>query len=147
MIMQRKKHLYMDMAKAAARFSKDGSTQVGALILGPEGEGGPWGYNGQPRGFDDNNVDRAEYPLKASYYEHAERNAIYAAARQGFPVKGCSMIVTKFPCPDCARAMVQSGIVMLVTTAPDREGRWKALQELSQKILHEAGILVDVIGE
>lgn len=120
---------YMEIAHAISKLSKDTSTQVGAFILGPTGEGGPWGYNGAPRGCgaDEAGSDRSARPEKIFWFEHAERNAIYNAARVGYPVKGSSLVVTHFPCMDCARAIVQAGIVKVITPEPSLDfwHRWK----------------------
>lgn len=99
--------------------SKDRSTQVGAVIVGPDHEVRSSGYNGFPRGVNDEADHRHERPLKYRFAEHAERNAIYNAARVGTPLKGCTLYVTSTPrklpvCADCARAIIQAGIVRVV---------------------------------
>jgi dCMP deaminase len=69
-----------------------------------------FGYNGMPRGLDDHVPERSQPPLKNWLYEHAERNVIYSASRIGIPIEGCWIFTTHFPCVDCARAIVQSGL-------------------------------------
>jgi dCMP deaminase len=61
------------------------------------------GYNGFVRGVDDDIASRHERPAKYSWIEHAERNAIYNAARFGVPLTGATCYVNWFPCIDRAR--------------------------------------------
>lgn len=110
---------FQGIAQAVSLLSKDRSTQVGALILGPAGDVRSIGYNGFPRGCDDNDDARHERPEKYFWSEHAERNAIYNAARVGTTLDGCTMIITMFPCMDCARAIVQSGIREVLAPKPN----------------------------
>lgn len=133
---------YVAVARAVAAFSKDRSTQVGAIILGPDGEGGPWGYNGFPRGCDDTDEFKHQRPEKYLWTEHAERNAIYNAARTGFSTKGCAMFVTHPPCMDCARAIVQSGIGMVVWPKGDElnKARWGESNSAAIRLFDEVGV-------
>jgi dCMP deaminase len=110
---------FMNLARHIAEWSKDRSTKVGAVIVGPSNEVRAIGYNGFPRGIDDDVPGRHERPEKYLWVEHAERNAIYNAARIGIPVAGCKMYLPWFPCMDCARAIVQSGIETLIAIEPD----------------------------
>ena len=61
-------------------------------------------------GIRDDVPERLERPTKYLWMEHAERNAIYNAARAGTSTEGCSIYVQIMPCMDCARAIVQAGI-------------------------------------
>ena len=63
--------------------------------------------------------ERCEAPLKYNWILHAERNAILKAAKEGIKIDGCSMYVTYFPCSDCARAIIQSGISKVYSPKPD----------------------------
>jgi dCMP deaminase len=73
--------------------------------------------------------------------EHAERNAIFAAARAGQSLLGATIATTFFPCIDCARAIVQSGFARLITPPPAFEDPvWGVAFERSQIILNEGGI-------
>lgn len=89
--------------------SKDRSTKCGAVIVTPDNDIVTRGWNDHPRGLPDYS-ERRERPAKYVFTEHAERNAIYNAARLGVSTKGCSIYVNRVPCPDCARAIIQSGI-------------------------------------
>jgi dCMP deaminase len=103
------------MAKLVASKSKDRSTKVGCVIVGPSNEVRSTGYNGFCRGIDDDVEARHCRPEKYLWTEHAERNAIYNAARNGIRLEDCTLYSTVFPCSDCARGIIQSGIKRVVT--------------------------------
>jgi dCMP deaminase len=109
----------MALARHVGSWSKDRSTQVGCVIVSPERAVVSTGYNGFPRGINDAVESRHERPQKYLWTEHAERNAIYNAAREGIRLRGCTLYIPWFPCTDCARAIVQSGITSLVAIPPD----------------------------
>lgn len=95
--------------------SKDIKTQIGAVIVGPQNEIVSTGYNSFPRGINDNVPERQERPEKYFWFEHAERNAIYNAARIGVSTLGCKIYLTcPPPCADCARAIINSGITEII---------------------------------
>lgn len=131
---------FLALAKEVARRSKDPSTQVGAVIVGPDREVRSLGYNCFPRDVDDGAPGRLERPLKYRWLEHAERNAIYNAARVGIPLKGCGMFVSWLPCSDCARAIIQSGIANLVIEDLSIPERWREDFVTSLTMLREAQI-------
>ena len=82
---------FIDLAEHISTWSKDRSTQCGAVIADKENRVVSLGYNGFPTGFNDDIDSRHESPVKYSYTEHAERNAIYNAARIGVSTRGCTM--------------------------------------------------------
>lgn len=136
---------YIDMAEFISQKSKDRSTKVGCVIVGPDFEVRSTGYNGFPRGVNDEADERHDRPTKYDYTEHAERNAIYNAARVGIPLKGCTLYLNWEPCPctDCTRAIIQSGIIRVV--GPDRPfgkpgTHWQDNFIHSVNMLDEAGI-------
>lgn len=106
--------LFMSMACLTAMASKDPSTKVGAVIVGNDDEVISLGYNGFPRKVHDLDKARYQRPIKYSWIEHAERNAIYNAARIGVSCRGARMYIPFHPCSDCARAIIQSGIKELI---------------------------------
>lgn len=106
---------FMSMAELVATKSKDRSTKVGCVIVGPNHEVRTTGYNGFCRGIDDNVDDRHDRTNKYLWTEHAERNAIFNAARNGIRIEDCTAYTTVFPCADCARSFIQSGIRRVVT--------------------------------
>ena len=92
--------------------SKDDSSQVGACIVSPENKILSLGYNGMPIGCNDDDMpwDREgdELETKYMYVCHAELNAILNAG--GNSLKDCRIYVALFPCNECAKAIIQSGI-------------------------------------
>jgi dCMP deaminase len=101
---------YLRICRHVASRSKDPNTQIGCVIVGPAHEIRSTGYNSFPRGIRDDVPERLERPAKYLWMEHAERNAIYNAARAGTSTEGCTIYVEIMPCMDCARAIVQAGI-------------------------------------
>ena len=107
----------MQFADKIASRSKDPSTKVGAnfksISNGIATHPISFGYNGMPRGLNDNHPERNERPEKYLWYEHAERNAIYNAAR---PILQDKIIfVSEFPNMESARGIVSTGISDVVT--------------------------------
>lgn len=136
---------FLRLAHEVSTWSKDRSTQVGAVIVGDDKTPGPYGYNGFPRDVDDDAEDRHQRPSKYRWTEHAERNAIYNAARIGMGLKGCTMYVTHVPCADCARAIVQVGIreVVVDRACLEDQGfndRWDEDSQVTREMLKEAGV-------
>lgn len=105
---------FMNLAKLSAMRSKDPNTQVGACIVDNNNRILSIGYNGAPNGFDDDVFpwDREGKPLNTKYLYvcHAELNAIlnYKGSRNNF--EGAKLYVTLFPCNECAKLIIQSGI-------------------------------------
>jgi len=80
------------------------------------------------------------------WMEHAERHAIFEAARRGLATAGGHITSTFFPCIDCARAIVEAGIVCLDTPAPAFDDPvWGAAFERSQIILREGGVEIRIV--
>ena len=99
---------YMGFARHAAKKSKD-TTQVGAILVGKDGEVRMTAYNGPPKGVIDTE-ERRERPTKYLFASHAEANLIAFAARVGVPTEGCTVYVTHYPCSACARTLIQAGV-------------------------------------
>lgn len=142
----------MDIARTISAMSKDRSTQVGCVVVGEDGEPLTWGYNGFPRGADDSAEYRHERPLKYKWTEHAERNAIFNAARTGVRLKGGSIYVTSLvPCPDCARGIIQAGIKTIyveeraLDNSNPRAKAWLEDWETTQEMLVECGVTLEVL--
>ena len=134
---------YMGIVDAIAKLSKDQSTQVGALVLGPSFEVRSVGYNGAPRGCSADEDERGTTrPEKYFWFSHAELNAITNAARVGTPLNGCSLLVTHPPCMDCARAIVQAGIIEVFTRMPSDEflERWCEHADRTQRLFEECHV-------
>ena len=101
---------FMGIAMLAAKRSKDPSTQVGACIVSDDNSIISTGYNGMPKGCSDDEFpwDRTGEETKYPYVVHAELNAILNAS--GRDLRGSRIYVALFPCNECAKAIIQSGI-------------------------------------
>lgn len=138
---------FIDLALHIANWSKDRSTKVGCVIVGDHNEILAVGYNGFARGADDENGDRHERPAKYEWTEHAERNAIYQAARVGISLNGARMYLPWYPCMDCARAIVQAGISELIAFKPNLDDpRWGQDFRNSALLFSEAGVRVRLMA-
>lgn len=106
---------FMGLAHLSAMRSKDPSTQVGAVIVDQEHKVVGIGYNGLPIGCSDDEFpwDREGGMLETKYafVVHAELNAILNSTRN---LHGCTLYVSLFPCNECAKAIIQSGIKELI---------------------------------
>jgi len=139
---------FLSLAGNVGQWSKDRSRKVGCVIVGDSREIRAIGYNGFPRGADDEADSRHERPAKYLWTEHAERNAIFQAARVGIALQGCTLYLTWFPCMDCARAIVQAGIGRLVATRPNTlEPEWGKQFEAAIELLKETGILIEWVED
>lgn len=108
---------FMGIALLSAQRSKDPSTQVGACIVNQSNKIMSLGYNGLPAGCDDDEFpwERCgddDYETKYPYVCHAELNAILNAG--GRDLSGCKLYVALFPCNECTKAIIQSGIKEVV---------------------------------
>ena len=101
---------FMGIAMLAARRSKDPSTQVGACIVSPDNIIISTGYNGMPKGCSDDEFPwgREGAETKYPFVVHAELNAILNS--NGRDLRGSRIYVALFPCNECAKAIIQSGI-------------------------------------
>lgn len=136
---------FMAMARLVAKKSKDPSVQVGVVIVGPDNEVRTSGYNGFPRGVDESDPARWERPIKYDFVEHAERNAVYNAARMGTPLKGCVAYMESPPCKDCGRALIQAGIKEIVVTTNNpfvNRDDWSDSIKFACDLLTESGVKV-----
>lgn len=138
---------YMGIAQAVSLASKDRSRQIGAVVVGPKGEIRSTGYNGFPRGARDDVEERHERPMKYLWAEHAERNAVFQAARSGVSIDGCSIFVYTNDlsiCADCARSIIQSGIKSVVLPRSvlnhDALPQWEESVKQAYIMMYESGI-------
>ncbi|QFT34199.1 deaminase [Roseibium porphyridii] len=137
---------FMTLCNHIAEWSEDPDFQVGCVIISPEGhEIRSTGYNGFARGVKSDQP--ARYDRKSGekffWFEHAERNAIYNAARSGVSLAGCTLYVNRFPCADCGRAIIQAGIPHIVAPPiPVADGALDYSFQVSQQMLCEAGVQI-----
>lgn len=134
---------FIGLADLVATWSKDRSTRVGCVIVGTAHQVLATGCNGFPRGVNDDIEDRHERPAKYQWTEHAERNALYNAARTGVPVEGATLYVSFSPCADCARGIIQSGVAAVVVGngTPDfGVGDWNESCRIAERMFGEASV-------
>ena len=132
---------FMGIAMLAARRSKDPNTQVGACIVSQDNIIISTGYNGMPKGCSDDEFpwDRSgenEAATKYPYVVHAELNAILNAS--GRDLRGSRIYVALFPCNECAKAIIQSGIKEVIYLSDKYHDTM--LNLVSKRMLSAAGV-------
>lgn len=136
---------FFELSDYISQWTEDRDFKVGAVIVDQDLVIRSTGYNGLPRGVsdkDDTRFDRTSGE-KFFWFEHAERNAIYNAARMGTPLNDCTIYVNRFPCADCARAIIQSGIAtVFCPPKPEHDGALDHSFDVSEVLLKEAGLTV-----
>jgi len=134
---------YLALAQHIGQWSKDRSAKTGCVIADDNRIVRSTGYNGFVRGVDDNDEIRHTRPAKYDWSEHAERNAVFNAARIGVSVEHCTAYVNWFPCKDCARAVVQAGLIRLVGLEPnDDDPMWGEHFAFAKALFEETGVAV-----
>ena len=130
---------FMGLAHLSALRSKDPNTQVGAAIIDNENRVVSIGYNGMPRGCDDEKMpwgrEGGFLDTKYAFVVHAELNAILNSPRS---VKDCTVYVSLFPCNECAKAIIQSGIKKIVYESDKYDGTDG--NTASKMMLKQAGV-------
>ena len=130
----------MGIASLSALRRKDPNTQVGACIVDDDMKVVSIGYNGMPKGLDEDQLswNKGEgLDSKYLYVCHAEMNAILNT-RNGSALKGCTLYVTLFPCENCTKAIIQSGIKEVVYL--DNKYKDTVGAQASLKMLQLAGL-------
>lgn len=134
---------FIRVAELVSGWSKDRRKKVGAVIVGGSQEIISTGYNGFPRGANDDLDERHEEPLKSMMVAHAEANAIYNAARLGAKTTGTTLYASWFPCSSCAVAIIQAGIANVIAPQPDFEHvKWGKSFQVSHDLLEECGVTI-----
>lgn len=137
---------FIRLSRLIALKSKDRSKAVGAVIVGEDMEIISTGYNGFPRGMEDNLDVRHQRPEKYELVVHAETNAIINAARVGVSVKGASMYMESAPCRACAHDIINAGIKRLVVCPMNPEFDQFAGDENWDKNRHKAILELEEAG-
>lgn len=130
---------FMGVAKLSAYRSKDPNTRVGACIVTPENKIVGVGYNGMPIGCNDNDFPWKRIgptlDTKYAYVVHAELNAILNSTQK---LNGCRIYVSLFPCNECAKAIIQSGIREIIYEDDKYNGTETDIA--SKRMLDAAGV-------
>ncbi len=129
---------FLGLAGHASSWSKDPSSQVGAVIS----DGNrivSLGYNGFAAGVEDSEARLTNRACKLNLTIHAEENAMIFAKRD---LSGCTVYVTHPPCPRCASKLIQEEFSRVVAISPSDDflSRWGDDLELSKQMYEEAGI-------
>ena len=131
---------FMGVSLLAAERSKDPSTQVGACIVSDDNRILSTGYNGFPQGCSDDlfpwNRDESAGETKYNFVVHAELNAILNAG--GKSLVGSRIFVSLFPCHECAKAIIQSGVKEVVYLSDKYNGT--VSDNASKRMLNAAGV-------
>ncbi len=133
---------FMGVALLSAYRSKDPSTQVGACIVNEDKRIVGVGYNGMPRGVVDEYFPWEDRETKYQYVVHAELNAILNSTQN---LKGATLYVSLFPCNECAKAIIQSGIREIVYMSDKYADQEKFI--VSRKMLTQAGVKLRQMNE
>lgn len=140
---------FLKAAYAISTKSPDPSTQNGAIIVDESDRIIGEGYNVFPEGVVESD-ERWERPLKYKYIEHAERSAIYDAAKRGNSTDGLTMYCPWSACSDCARAIIRSGIKTLVGHSGIRakvrsNDKWLQEIAIADQMFQESGVEVILV--
>ena len=131
---------FMGIAMLAAKRSKDPNTQVGACIVSQDNIIISTGYNGMPKGCSDDvfpwDRDGQQDMTKYPYVVHAELNAILNA--NGRDLRGSRIYVALFPCNECAKAIIQSGVKEVLYLSDKYKDTM--LNLVSKRMLEAAGV-------
>jgi dCMP deaminase len=132
---------YLALAAEVATWSKDPSTQIGAVTVGIKKEVLSQGFNGFPRGIIDSDERYNNREIKYKFVVHAEMNAIYNATYSGTSLDGATLYVYGLPiCSECAKGIIQVGIKKVVIEKSKELDNWNESFKLSQAMFDEVGI-------
>ena len=137
---------FIELANFIASWSKDPSTQVGAVIANSNTKRViSMGYNGFPAGVEDTAERLGTREIKYEMVVHAESNALLFA---GPAAEGCTLYVTPLPpCARCAVLIIQAGISRVVCPTPDKSKEpWRTQSQISETMFGEAGVQFDYLG-
>lgn len=140
---------FMDMARMVATWSKDPSSQIGAVAVNDERRILATGYNGFPKGIDDSEERLNNRAEKYPRIVHAEMNALMNALYSGVTLKDATLYVHGLPvCSECAKCVIQAGVRRVVIPSYDNTpGNWLDVWEnQSAPMFKEAGVLVTILG-
>lgn len=143
---------FMRQVYLVASKSKDNSTKIGAVIT-KENRVLSIGYNGLPIGVNDNVFERTVRPTKYMWFEHGERNAVFAAAKFGVPTDGAKLYTQGVPCADCGRSVIQAGIKQVIVHRPFEDvlhtlrNHWNESCATNEVMFKEAGVEVRWVDE
>ena len=132
---------FMGVALLTALRSPDPSTKMGCVIVDEDNTIVSTGYNAFPRGIRQDDTERFnDKEEKYRMIVHSEANALMNAARQGRSCKGCSIYIPWFPCQECAKLIIQSGINKVCTLGGLGRQDWAASFKVAEQLFIESGV-------
>lgn len=140
---------YLELAKTVAGWSKDPSRQIGCVAVNDKGQILSVGYNGFPRGINDDDVRLNNRIEKYKYIVHAEKNMIYNATHNGVSLDGCTVYVSGLPvCSECAKGLIQVGVKkVIMEDAANIRNNWAESWELTKSLFDEARIKYKILED
>ena len=139
---------FMDVARTVATWSKDPSSQIGAVAVNDERRILATGYNGFPKGIEDTPERLEDRSQKYALIVHAEMNALMNALYSGVSLKGATLYVHGLPiCPSCTKCIIQAGIRRVVISTPKTDkGNWQEIwEDQSLPTFREAGVIASYL--
>ena len=138
---------YLLLAQHISSWSKDPSTKVGAVAVGGVGQILATGFNGFPRGIDDNKKRLTDREEKYKLVVHAEMNCIYNATHNGVSLKDSTLYVWGLPvCSECAKGVIQVGVKHVVMPKYDViSEKWFNSFEQTKKVFDEVGVTYEFL--
>lgn len=134
---------FMELCDVLASWSKDPSTKNGAVLVDRNRIILGTGYNGYPRGVVDRDYSEREY--KYTRIVHSEANAILSSTVVLRNVEGVQLYTGMYPCQECAKLIIQSGVRRVVTRPPNE--RWEESASIAGEMFSESGVKVSLLVE
>ena len=128
---------FLQLAETVSSWSKDPSRKIGSVIVDSKRRVLSVGYNGFPRGVEDQIARYEDRETKLKFVCHAERNALDNSPGS---VEGATLYATLFPCNECVKSIIQRGITKVVTFNPDPSKNSLFFLPVSRTMLSESGI-------
>lgn len=137
---------FLKIAKEISTWSKDPSTQIGAVLVGDHNQIISQGYNGFPRGVNDTKERYENREEKYKFTVHGEANCVYNAIHSSANIRGSTIYVHGLPvCSECAKLIIQTGVsrvVMGTISVEKQNGRvdWSESSKLALVMFDEAKV-------
>jgi dCMP deaminase len=140
---------YLQLAETVAGWSKDPSRKIGCVAVNDKGQILSVGYNGFPRGINDDPVRLNNRNEKYKFVVHAEKNMIYNATHNGVSLDGSTVYVSGLPvCSECAKGLIQVGVKkVIMDDATNIRNNWAESWELTRSLFDEARIEYKILEE
>jgi dCMP deaminase len=140
---------YIELAKHISSWSKDPNSKIGAVAVGGKGQILSQGYNGFPRGIEDQENRLIQRDIKYRYVVHAEQNCIYNATLNGVSLNNSDLYVYGLPvCSECAKGVIQVGVKRVFMCYPEEVSiKWRDSMAQSIEMFNEAGVLWHLFPE